>query len=69
MEQSIKVTRLDTHWPLPKQKAAQDLPTSKFLFIDNYSLNVISKVIVCLLDHYSMMKSDSFSLYPISIIK
>ena len=55
--------------PSQNRGPAQCLPTSKFGFMDNYSLDFISKVMVCLLDHYNMMKSDFFSLYPISIIK
>ena len=40
----------------------------KIVSINNYSLDIISKVIVCFSDHYSMMKSDLLFVIFISEI-
>ena len=41
--------------------------------MNNYLLDIISKVIVCFLDHYSMTKSDFFfvmsNLYQVFVAK
>ena len=45
---SVKVTRLGTLVPPKTGGPAQYLLTSEFVFMDNYLLDIISKVTVCL---------------------
>ena len=63
MSKSLDIYSVVTLWsrhivPSQNKGPAQYLPTSKFVFMNNYSLDIISKVIVLFLDHYSMMKFD-----------
>ena len=48
---TFKVTRLGTLAPSQNRGPAQYLPTSKVIFMNSYSLDIISKVTVCFLDH------------------
>ena len=56
----LKVTGLHTLAPAKTKGPAQYLLTSKFVLMNNYYFDIASKVTVCILDHYSMMKSDFF---------
>ena len=54
----IKVTRLCTLAPSKTEGQLSICQKVNLFFMDNYSLDIISKVKIGLLDHYSMMKSD-----------